>query len=107
MAGMYAVYHGPDGMKQIAINMHDRARMLAESLTAMGYQLRHQAFFDSLCIEADASLKASIAQATLAVGINVGYGDDHVMIACFEGMDDQQTHVLTAGHGRCNRQGGC
>ena len=95
MAGMYAVYHGPDGMKQIASNMHDRARMLAESLTAMGYQLRHQAFFDSLCIEADASLKASIAQATLAVGINVGYGDDHVMIACFEGMDDQQTLELT------------
>lgn len=95
MAGMYAVYHGPDGMRRIASNMHDRARMLAEALTTMGYQLRHASFFDSLCIEADAPLKASIAEATLAAGINVGYGDDHVMIACFEGMDDTQTLALT------------
>jgi glycine dehydrogenase len=48
MAGMYAVYHGPQGIKQIAERIHGLAVLLAESLTQLGYQQLNDGFFDTL-----------------------------------------------------------
>jgi glycine dehydrogenase len=48
MAGMYAVYHGPEGLKAIALRVHQAARILAAHLKAAGHTLMDDAFFDTI-----------------------------------------------------------
>lgn len=48
MAGMYAVYHGPEGLKNIATNVHHLTALTAEGLRRLGCQLDTNAFFDTL-----------------------------------------------------------
>lgn len=56
MAGMYGVYHGPDGLKKIATKIHSQAVVLNEVLKQLGYNQTNKSFFDTLRIEAgDAS----------------------------------------------------
>jgi glycine dehydrogenase len=50
MAGMYAAYHGPEGLKRIASNIHTGAAYLASRLNELGYTLVHKNFFDTLSI---------------------------------------------------------
>jgi glycine dehydrogenase len=52
-AGMYAVYHGPDGLKKIAERVHGLACILAEAARRLGCKVVHGAFFDTVTIEAD------------------------------------------------------
>jgi glycine dehydrogenase len=48
IAGMYAVYHGPDGLKRIADRVHARAQMLAVSLSRLGHEIVSEHFFDTV-----------------------------------------------------------
>jgi glycine dehydrogenase len=50
MAGMYAVYHGPDGLKQIAGRIHRTAGILSEKIIELGYSQFNECFFDTLKI---------------------------------------------------------
>ena len=54
MAGMYGVYHGPEGLKGIAGNINGKARLLEKGLTGLGYKQLNEVFFDTLKIEGDA-----------------------------------------------------
>ncbi|CAN5579950.1 aminomethyl-transferring glycine dehydrogenase [soil metagenome] len=51
MASMYAVYHGPEGLRRIARRIHDRTCRLAESLEQLGYGLVHEEFFDTIRLD--------------------------------------------------------
>src|SRR5215472_871571 len=51
MASMYAVYHGPKGLRAIASRIHRLAEVLARGLTQLGFKLKHEQFFDTLRIE--------------------------------------------------------
>ncbi|WP_416212219.1 aminomethyl-transferring glycine dehydrogenase [Nostoc sp. DedSLP03] len=51
MASMYAVYHGPTGLKQIAENIHSLTVLLAEGLKRLGYSISSKDFFDTLRVE--------------------------------------------------------
>ena len=51
MSSFYAIYHGPDGLKEIASRVHSQAKVLAQALTANGFKLVEKTFFDSLVIE--------------------------------------------------------
>ncbi len=51
MAGMYAVYHGPEGIRRIAGRVHRLACLLAEGLRRLGHSLRAEAFFDTVTVE--------------------------------------------------------
>ncbi|MDZ7956467.1 MAG: aminomethyl-transferring glycine dehydrogenase [Aulosira sp. DedQUE10] len=51
MASMYAVYHGPDGLKAIAQNIHNLTGMLADGLKHLGYKISSESFFDTLRVE--------------------------------------------------------
>ncbi len=51
MASMYAVYHGPEGLRRIARRVHDLTCRLAQSLEQLGYGLRHEDFFDTIHID--------------------------------------------------------
>ncbi len=51
MAGMYAVYHGPEGLRRIARRVHALAAVLAEALRRLGYEVGKEPFFDTLRVE--------------------------------------------------------
>ena len=51
MASMYAVYHGPGGLRRIAERVHTRAVLLANALRRLRYRIVHDVFFDTLCVE--------------------------------------------------------
>src|SRR5467141_2567548 len=53
-ASMYAVYHGPEGLRRIARRVHEHTALLAEALKRLGYRLAHAEFFDTLAVETDA-----------------------------------------------------
>ena len=76
MAGMYAVYHGPKGLKAIAERVHGATRILAEGLTRMGYSLRHADFFDTLRVEVDADKTDHIRSNAAHNKINLRYFED-------------------------------
>jgi glycine dehydrogenase len=48
MASMYAVYHGPKGLKQIATNIHRKTVVLAEKLKSLGYEVKSEVYFDTI-----------------------------------------------------------
>jgi glycine dehydrogenase len=50
MAGMYAVYHGSEGLKSIASRIHKQATALRDKLSAIGYAEKNVDFFDTLCV---------------------------------------------------------
>lgn len=53
MAGMYAVYHGPDGLRKIAGRVAALTRLLAKCLTLAGYKIDHEFYFDTLTVTDD------------------------------------------------------
>ncbi len=53
LAGMYAVYHGPEGLTAIAERIHRHTTRLGDALQALGIHLRHDAYFDSVTVEAN------------------------------------------------------
>ncbi|MCX5080319.1 aminomethyl-transferring glycine dehydrogenase [Streptomyces sp. NPDC056121] len=84
MAGMYAVYHGPEGLKGIARRTHRYATLLAEGLKAGGVEVVHGAYFDTLTVKA-AGRAADVVSAAREGGVNLHLVDaDHVSISCDE-----------------------
>jgi glycine dehydrogenase len=63
IAGMYGVYHGPEGIRAIAGRVHRGTSALAKALRAAGHTLRHEAFFDTLTVETGARTDAIHAEA--------------------------------------------
>ena len=62
MAGMYAVYHGPKGLRYIATKIHQNTSLLNQKLEALGFHQKNSFFFDTLAIEADALEIKKIAE---------------------------------------------
>ena len=70
ISAMYAVYHGPKGLKAIAQHVHGLTAQLARGLARLGYRLRHEEFFDTVAVEVDAGRIGSIFAAADAKKIN-------------------------------------
>ncbi|MEV7646187.1 aminomethyl-transferring glycine dehydrogenase [Arthrobacter sp. NPDC089319] len=84
VASMYAVYHGPEGLKAIAQHTNEAARTLAGALTGAGFSLVADQFFDTLTVKAPGKA-AEIAAAAEAKGVNLRRIDaDHVGISTDE-----------------------
>ncbi|WP_409466241.1 aminomethyl-transferring glycine dehydrogenase [Amycolatopsis sp. GA6-003] len=84
LAAMYAVYHGPEGLKAIATRVHELAAGLANALRAGGVEVAHEAFFDTVVAKVPGRA-AEVHAAAREAGINLGHIDaDHVRIACDE-----------------------
>ncbi|MEZ5285494.1 MAG: hypothetical protein R2712_11965 [Vicinamibacterales bacterium] len=70
MAAMYAVYHGPDGLRAIATRVHGMTCALDRALRGLGYAQENASYFDTLRITADAARVAAIHAGSVARGIN-------------------------------------
>ncbi|MFB6420824.1 MULTISPECIES: aminomethyl-transferring glycine dehydrogenase [Bradyrhizobium] len=83
IASMYAVYHGPEGLTQIARNVHRRAAVLAAGLRKLGFAPDSDTFFDTLSVDAGAK-RAEIVARAAAEKINLGVGAPALRIALDE-----------------------
>ena len=63
MASMYAVYHGPEGLRRIAERVHRMAAGLAEACRRLGLSVAHDAFFDTVAVEVGTQRGAILAEA--------------------------------------------
>ncbi|KAK9675205.1 glycine decarboxylase subunit P [Basidiobolus ranarum] len=70
MAAMYAVYHGPEGVKQIAQRIHNLTSILAEGVRRAGHTVKNESFFDTLTIKVNGGSESTIKKA-VENGINL------------------------------------
>ncbi len=88
MAGMYAVYHGPEGLKNIASRVHFFADSLKKHLSKIGFKQKNEAFFDTIRLDSK-GLQKEIQEMALAKGINFRYFEDgDIGISCDETMSE-------------------
>ena len=92
MASMYAVWHGPEGLRRIARRVHLLARLLAG---ASRFPLRHDAFFDTVVFETGAETDAVMA-AALTQGFNLRRLDGAVAVALDETVTRAELDALCA-----------
>lgn len=76
MAGMYGVYHGPNGLKNIATKIHGLACLLYEQLEVIGVKAEHSVFFDTLRIKVNHVFQQSFRSKAESKEINVRYFDN-------------------------------
>ena len=94
MAGFYACWHGPEGLKAMAEAVHGKTQGLAGALKAAGYVLVSESFFDTLTVRVKGGAGAVLAAAA-KVGINLRSVDkDHVGISLDETTTHETLHKL-------------
>ncbi|MFB7863312.1 aminomethyl-transferring glycine dehydrogenase [Streptomyces sp. NPDC056069] len=99
MAGMYAVYHGPEGLKGIARRTHRYAAILAAGLRAGGVELTQGAFFDTVTARVPGRADAVVAAAREG-GVNLYRVDaDHVSASCDETTTRAQLAAVWSAFG--------
>jgi glycine dehydrogenase len=76
MAAMYAVYHGPEGLKRIATNTHITAVALQKGLTELGYKVNEGLIFDTVTVFTDTAEEALIRSNAEAANTNFFYRTD-------------------------------
>lgn len=80
MAGMFAVYHGPDGLKRIAENIHLLTVTLESELVKLGFKQLNSNYFDTLKIQLPAEIKScQVQEIALAKEINLRYISDKLI----------------------------
>lgn len=97
MSGFYAVYHGPEGLRDIAHRIHAYAGYLADQLVAMGYKQLNDNFFDTLYIELPEGLSAEkLREIALDCQVNLRYYEDgrHIGISIDETTLESDLSVL-------------
>ena len=94
MAGMYAVYHGPKGVRAIAEKVHTYAQILASNLRAMGYELLYDHFFDTLTLRVDAAVQQRIRHLAASNEVNFFYGEGTIQIALDETVFEEDIDLL-------------
>lgn len=97
MSGFYAVYHGPEGLRDIAHRIHAYAGYLADQLVAMGYKQLNDNFFDTLYIELPEGLSAEkFREIALDCQVNLRYYEDgrHIGISIDETTLESDLSVL-------------
>ncbi len=94
IASMYAVYHGPEGIKAIANNIHQHTKNLAAGLEAIGYKQLNKTFFDTILIDAGNDSEG-IKKNALEAGINFRYvGNTQIAININETTEESDVNDI-------------
>lgn len=107
MAAMYAIYHGPDGLTNIANGIHERAKILAVGFASAGHKVNNTVYFDTITVtlKGDAGSKPAQKYAAACVenGINIHVvNDTTVSIAVDEATNDKHLAALLQAAGLNN-----
>lgn len=99
MASMYAVFHGPEGLKAIAERIHRKTVRLAKGLEAAGFKVEPAAFFDTITVEVGA-VQGAILKSAEAAGINLRrVGTTKIGISFDERATRAHTEAIWAAFG--------
>ncbi|MGH8945565.1 MAG: aminomethyl-transferring glycine dehydrogenase, partial [Acidimicrobiia bacterium] len=99
MAGLYACWHGPEGLTEIGQRVHDLTTRMAVSLQSAGHDLANATWFDTITVETPGGADRLIADA-LASGVNLGrVGPDRVRIALDETTDSALVDLVLSVFG--------
>lgn len=82
LAGMYAVYHGPEGVKRIANRIHTLASAFANTVVAAGGKVVHEVLFDTVQVDLGGQA-AAVYAAALAAGYNLRQVSDSILAVAF------------------------
>ena len=108
MAAMYAVYHGPAGLRAIAARVHTLARIArARALAQLGYRQINPHYFDTLRLEIGGASMERLREAAVAARINFRYVDaGRIGIALDETCDESDLRTIRRRvRGRRRREG--
>ena len=95
MAGFYAAYHGPEGLKQIAQSVHTKAIALAKEVNEVGYALKSSNFFDTVTIHTESKTKEVFSAAQQQM-MNIRMLDEnYISISLDETTSDQEVQSIT------------
>jgi glycine dehydrogenase len=89
MASMYAVYHGPTGVKAIALEVAENTGKLANALVGGGYKLVNSSFFDTITIHVDDKQSTTIRAAAEKAMVNFRYGKNTISVS----LDQTVSHA--------------
>ncbi len=81
MSSFYAVYHGPTGLKNIALRTHGLAKLTAKGLGKLGFTLGTNAYFDTLKVQVDAATQTKVKALAVAAQVNFRYEEGAIFIA--------------------------
>ena len=92
MASSYAVYHGPDGLRRIANDIHNATTRLAKALEELGYVIRNEQWFDTLLIALPEEVTSvEVRDEALKAGINFRYySNNKIGVALDETVDQHE-----------------
>jgi glycine dehydrogenase len=94
MAGFYAAYHGPEGLKQIAQSVHSKTNALATKISELGYDLRSSVFFDTISIHTKSQTQEIFSAAhDQLMNIRV-LDEDHISISLDETTTNQEVNKI-------------
>jgi glycine dehydrogenase len=96
MAGMYATWHGPKGIRAIAERVHTFAQILNNNLRKLGYEQINEHFFDTLCIKLDETHIDAIHHFATSNEINFFYGDGCVQISLDETVTEEDVDLIVS-----------
>jgi len=96
MAGMYAVYHGPEGLKRIANHIHSAAGILSDKLKEIGYEQENKDFFDTLKVKLPENVSADkVQKLALDYKMNFRYINDQTIgISTDEKISEKEINVI-------------
>ena len=99
MASMYAVYHGPQGLKAIAESVHAKTSTVASELAAAGFELENTTWFDTLTVKTG-DKTAAIHERALAKGLNLRVIDDaRVGLSIDETVEAEDLQAILSSFG--------
>ncbi len=99
VAGMYAIYHGPDGLRGIADRVHRRTLAIAGGLEQGGFAVAHRTYFDTIVVRAP-DRASDIVAAAQANGVLLRLVDgDHVGISCGETTTAEHVALVLGAFG--------
>jgi len=104
MAGMYAAYHGPKRLMQIAEKVNQLTSILANNLVKLGFELKNNSAFDTLAILVDDAQKKAIQSILDEHHINVRYASDFIGVSLDETTELSDVEQLVSLFAKVNNQ---
>jgi len=98
MASMYAVYHGPEGLRDIAFRIRRKTTQLASGLRRLGWKVDPGPYFDTICVRLGDTLARDIERLAESFHLNLRTLDPHTVTITLDETTDSLTSLLRVFH---------
>jgi glycine dehydrogenase len=94
ISSMYAVYHGPEGIKHIATRIHLLTSILAKGIESLGFKINTANYFDTISIAADKGKQSEIRALAESKNVNLRYEENSIGISLDETVSKEDILTL-------------